>query len=61
MKFERFERVTVRQLKIMLSHFDQDAFITICADGSSSFIDDGITVESLEDLDPPEVSIGADF
>ena len=61
MKHEVFRQTTVKELIEILSLYDQNAFITINADGSSSFIDDGVTVESLEELDPPEVSIGADF
>ena len=60
MKHERLCRVKVSELVAILMLYNQNAFVVINADGSSSFPADGITVEDI-DTSPPEVSIGADF
>jgi len=55
MKLERYERTTVEQLISLLQHFEPNDVIVICADGSSSFPDEGVWVANSDDN---EVSIG---
>ena len=60
MKIEVLNKVTVGALITFLKNFNQDAYVVINSQGSSSFPEDGISIEDI-DTDPPEVSVGAYF